>query len=167
MRDCFDPPELEQRCICITSDLVLGALVSSFCALPGRYFPLFEIPLIDSDTKPNSVEGIRARIGRTLINNAIARLEPETVVLAGLNSTQSAMFAHLPSQRIITVHSQDELETKLAFLSRVYESRLRCIPEDLARGVFCAAQSAKRVVCDPIAEPLAYNAPTGARYRRR
>jgi hypothetical protein len=155
LNDCFDAPELEQRCVCITSDLILGALVSSFCALPGRYFPLFEFPLIDPETKPNSVEAMRARVGRVLINNAIARLQPERIVLAGLNPTQSAMFAYLPNQRVITLQSEDELGAKLAFLSRVHEGRLRCAPEDLARGVFCGARWAKRLVCDPTAKPLA------------
>jgi len=56
MRGRFEVPELERRYPCVTSDFALGALVSSFSALPGRYFPLSEFPSIDPDTKPNSVE---------------------------------------------------------------------------------------------------------------
>ena len=159
----FEVPELERRCLCVTSDFALGALVSSFSALPGRYFPLFEFPSIDLDTKPNSVEAVRSRVRRTMINNSIARLQPDRIVLAGLNPTQSAMFAYLPSQRVITIHSENQLGAALAFLSPVHEGFLRCTATDLAQGLMQAARSNKRLVCDSSSPHLADNMHSDAR----
>jgi hypothetical protein len=156
MSGSYEVPDLERRCVCVTSDFVLGALVSSMSNLPGRYFPLFEFPLVDADTQPNSVEAIRARIRTTRINNAIARLQPDSIVLAGLNPTQSAMFAFLPSRRLITItiHSQAELGAAHRSLSPIKEGILRCAPIDLAPGLVRAARLGTKLVCDTTATPL-------------
>jgi hypothetical protein len=137
--------------------------VSSFSVLPGRYFPLFEFPSIDVDTKPNSVEAIRSRVRRTLINNSIARLQPDRIVLAGLNPVQSAMFAYLPSQRVLTIETEDELGAALAFLSPVHEGFLRCATSDLPYGLVQAARSNKRLVRDPSSPRLIHNTHSDAR----
>ncbi len=134
-----------------------------FLVPSGRYFPLFEFPSLDSETSPilrDDIKGACARL--TLITNCAARLQPDRIVLAGLNPTQSTIFAHLPSHRVITVQSQDELRAALAFLSPVHEGILRCAPSDLAHGLVRAARSGRRVVCDPAAQPLPRAARTAA-----
>jgi hypothetical protein len=146
--------------VCVTSDFVLGALVSSISNLPGTYFPLFGFPLVDADTKPNSVEAIRARTRTALINNAIARLQSDRIVLAGLNPTQSAMFAYLPNRRLITIHSTAELGATLEFPSPVKEGIIRCAPIELASGLVRAARLDTKLLCDTAAAPLQPDEPS-------
>ena len=128
--------------------------MSSFFVARGKYFPLFELPSVTTDTRPNSVEGIRTRVRTALINNALARLQPDHIILLGLNPIQSALLAHLPKQRLITIQGASELGPALAQYSHSYDGILRCSLSDLAQGLVRATRFGKGIACDPQASVL-------------
>lgn len=161
-------PRLETRAICITNDRVIGAAISSYFNTPESYFAIFKFP----DVKPHadspesmSDEYVSNIIGgetATLINNAIARLRPEKVILAGLTEAQKTFFEFIPQSRRVDITNSDEIEAKLAYLERQFRGRLMCSPDNLVIGLLQAKREGMMlVITDDTAERFEVKSNTG------
>src|SRR3954463_10527381 len=116
-------PKLETRCVCIATygHAALAAAVSSHFSEPGVYFPVFEFPSIDVPYSPLINFGKDGYLGRVLgdraaheINNSLARLRPDSILLVGMTENQkSHLRALLPAQKLIDINSLDDVPTRL------------------------------------------------------
>lgn len=102
----YNAPKLENKLVCIISDgenTVLPTIVSSYFNDPATYFPVFKFPDINraytesaSFDEDDFVSFMIGSSARTVINNAIARLHCQRVLLVGLNDLQKSYFQFLP-----------------------------------------------------------------------
>jgi hypothetical protein len=85
-------PKIETRWVCIaaSNQTRLAAQLSSYFNDPGVYFPVFEFPdlkraheeVLGKDGYFTQIVGKRAA---TWINNSLARIQPERIILLGLS----------------------------------------------------------------------------------
>src|ERR1700683_1409697 len=118
-------PQIESRCVCIAThgQAPLAAVVSSHFSEAGVYFPVFEFPSIDVPYSPSSGFGNDGYLGRSRgdraaheINNSLARLQPDSILLVGMTQNQkSHLRALLPAQKLIEINSLDDVPTRLPF----------------------------------------------------
>jgi hypothetical protein len=97
-------PHIETRCVCIAThgQAALAALVSSHFSEGGVYFPVFEFPSIDVPYSPSADFGKDGYLGRILgdraaheINNSLARLQPDSILLVGMTENQKSYLRSL------------------------------------------------------------------------
>ena len=156
-------PPIEQRCVCVATDgqVVLAAVVSSYFQSGGVYFPVFEFPPIDTPYSPSCqfgkdgyfahVIGTRAALA---INNALARIHPEVILLLGLTKTeQSYLRAILPSHKLIEVNTVDDFSKRLTS-AELQADRIACKSSQVIEGLLLAKFTHKRLVVDESAPPL-------------
>jgi hypothetical protein len=83
-------PVVEDRCACIATQngLALAAIISSYFDEAGKYFAVFEFPALDfpyTGASESEGDGYYARVlgdkAATEINNALARLQPDLILL--------------------------------------------------------------------------------------
>ena len=147
-------PQIEKRAICITNDPVLGAVISAYFNKPGTYFALFKFPDVkafkeDADsTTDDYISNILGGHAATSINNAVARLRPEKIILAGLTEAQKSFCKFVPHQRRIDISNLEEVEAKLAYLRTQFDGTLTCQKSHIAPALLKAKQKQKRLIAD-------------------
>jgi len=156
-------PHIETRCVCIAThgQAVLAAVVSSHFSEAGVYFPVFEFPSVDVPYSPSSDFGKDGYLGRILgdraaheINNSLARLQPDSILLVGMTENQkSHLRALLPAQKLIEINSLDDVPTRLPF-SLPMTDPVRCKASQLNEGLLLAKFSRKPLVIDESAPLL-------------
>lgn len=150
-------PQIETRCVCIAThgQAALAAVVSSHFSEVGVYFPVFEFPSIDVPYSPSSDFGKDGYLGRILgdraaheINNSLARLQPDFILLVGMTENQkSHLRALLPNQKLIEINTLDDVPTRLPFTLPMTDP-VRCKTSQLNEGLLLAKFSRKPLVID-------------------
>jgi len=146
------PPKIEKRAVYITKEPVLGAVISSYFNEPNTYFSIFYFPELsvsykddisfDDDGFISNMIGDEVRI---FINNAIARLKPNYVILAGLDEKQKSFFYFLPERTKIEIDSYREVEEKLKFLNKSFNGELQCDKTNLFDNLVKAKNTNKKL----------------------
>lgn len=152
-------PELENKAVCITNDLRLGALISSYFNEPNKYFSIFRFPEVNvfhADEHNFEEDGYMLRIiGReagVLINNAIARLRPDYIILAGLDEMQKSFLKSFRWKNVIDIGLKDDLEEKLKFLGKKFEGEVKCNEDNILDCLIEAKRTNRRLIFDENAE---------------
>ena len=145
-------PEIETRAICISNNPELSAVISAYFNKPKSYFAIFKFPEVkpfreDADSKTDEyVSNIMGNQAATLINNAIARLKPAKIILAGLTDAQKTFCRFIPADRKIDIHNREEIDSKLTLLGTEFDGALMCRKRDVARALLEAKRRKKRLV---------------------
>ncbi len=88
------------------------------------------------------------------INNSLARLQPDSILLVGMTENQkSYLRALLPAQKLIEVNSLDDVRTRLPFSLPITDP-VRCKASQLNEGLLLAKFSQKPLVIDESAPLL-------------
>ena len=88
------------------------------------------------------------------INNSLARLQPDSILLVGMTENQkSYLRALLPAQKLIEINSLDDVPTRLPF-SLPMTDPVRCKASQLNEGLLLAKFSHKPLVIDESAPLL-------------
>lgn len=156
-------PLIERRCACIATDnqVALAAQVSSCFQISGSYLPVFHFPPITVPYSPSfqfgddnwfrHLLGTRAAI---CINNALARINPEVILLLGLSQSEESYLREiLPPQKLISIAALDELPKRLP-LSAAHPDPITCQPCQLIQGLLHAKFTCRPLVIDENAPPL-------------
>jgi hypothetical protein len=160
--DSITSPALNLDYVCITNkeNAVISSLISSYFNKPSTYFIVFTFPDLENAYKQeNSVRedddyfaqmmGTHAAIR---INNAIARLHPANIILAGMNAAQKSYIrAHIPERYLIEVDGAQDVERTLAFLSNSFDEVLFCKSSEIIQGLAAAKYANKRLSIDEAA----------------
>jgi hypothetical protein len=136
-------PKIEQRWVCIAAadQTILAAQLSSYFNEPGTYFALFEFPGVERPyeeipTKDGYFSQIIGKRAATHINNCLAQIQPESIILLGLSEmAQTYLRAILPEQRLVTVNTAAEL---LALPFAAASEPLKCKPSQAIEGLIAA-----------------------------
>ncbi len=153
-------PQIETRAICISNDAALGAVISAYFNEPETYVAIFKLPEVkpfaeNADSKSDDyVSNIIGGQAATLINNAVARLKPTKIILAGLTAAQKTFCSFVPKDRKIEIDNLQEVESKLAFLGTEFDGTLTCRRQDVMRALLPAKRKKKRLVVSDSASDL-------------
>lgn len=160
----FSPPRLGSEFSCITSKEVpiLGALVSNYFSDRDTYFSLFTFPDMKTPYVEEDREDDDGHLARTIgvqaairFNNAMARLQPDKIILAGLDDTQkSYIHAFIATERTIEINRADDLDAVFGGLGRRFEGDLSCRPSEVFQGLFVANSMKRRLHVDDSAGSL-------------
>jgi hypothetical protein len=157
-------PRLNAGYVCVASKgrAQVAALISSYFSNPGEYFIVFTFP--DLETPPsekidleqdNYFAQLMGTQAAVRINNALARLQPRKVFLAGLNEVQkSYLRGYIPNRMIIEVDKPEDVAQSLASLSVNPGSVLACRSSEMVRGLVLAKYENKRLRIDETAPIL-------------
>jgi hypothetical protein len=137
-------PRIETRWVCIAASeqTRLAAQLSSYFNDPGVYFAVFQFPDLDRPHEDDSgTDGYFAQIiGKrtaTWINNSLARIQPDRIILLGLShAAASYLRAVLPAERLLVVKTEAEL-LALPFVAGKPEP-LVCKPAQAVEGLLRA-----------------------------
>jgi hypothetical protein len=107
-------PTIETRWVCIAASerTRLAAQLSSYFNDPGVYFPVFQFPNLDRpDEEILAKDGYFTQIigkrAATWINNSLARIEPDRIILLGLSeASASYLRAILPAEKLVVVQTE-------------------------------------------------------------
>jgi hypothetical protein len=155
-----DPPKVS-RYVCIVDQdaSALAAVLSSFFFAPKSYFPVFLFPKVEvpktedpAFLSEDYAANLFADQVSVLIGNAIGRIRPELVILAGLSDAQKSFLSIPTSVRVIEISSVSEMDTKLSTFPAPENGELRCGTSDLLRGLYAAQRQHKKLVFDEDAE---------------
>ena len=137
-------PKIETRWVCIAASeqTQLAAQLSSYFNDPGVYFPVFQFPDLDRNheealTKDGYFTQIIGKRAATWINNSLARIQPDRIILLGLSdASASYLRAVLPAEKLIVVNTETEL-LALSFAAGKPEP-LTCRPSQAIEGLLRA-----------------------------
>jgi hypothetical protein len=156
-------PRIEKRLVCIATNkqVKLAAVISSYFQEDGLYFPVFEFPPIDAPYEPSSDFGKDGYIGRVIgdrvahqINNALARIQPESILLLGLTEIEKGYLrALLPLGRLIEINKTDEIPERLPYAKSKGEP-IRCNSSQIIEGFLLAKFARKHLEIDESAPAL-------------
>ena len=147
-------PSVEDRCVCIATEagLPLAAIISSYFNSPCRYFAVFEFPTLAfpyTGASDEKSDGYFAHIvgdkAAGEINNALARIQPKHILLAGVTEIeQTYLRVRLPEERLVVVADISHFLSE--FGSMVDESEIViCKPAQIAEGLLVAKFSNRRL----------------------
>jgi hypothetical protein len=121
---------------------------------PGTYFIVLTFPKLET-THTETIDfqkddyfaqlmGVQAA---ARINNVIARLQPITVFLAGMNEAQKSYIrAYLPDRVLIAVDAIGDVERSLGSLTnRTFDGTLKCRSSEVVKGLLFAKYANKRL----------------------
>ena len=159
----LETPSVEDRCVCIATEagLSLAAMISSYFNSPSRYFAVFEFPTLAfpyTGTSDEKSDGYFAHIlgdkAAGEINNALARIQPKHILLAGVTGIeQTYLRARMPEERLAEITDIGHFLSK--FKSMVDESDVvTCKPAQIAEGFLAAKFSNRRLRLDDNAPDL-------------
>jgi hypothetical protein len=142
-------PRIEQEwtCIAAADQTILAAQLSSYFNVAGTYLAVFEFPNIDRPyeevaTKDGYFAQLMGKRAATHINNCLAYIQPEKIILLGLSGiAETYLRAILPAQKLVAVNNEAEL-LALPFVPGASEP-LRCKASQAIQGLI-AAKNAKR-----------------------
>jgi hypothetical protein len=162
--DSFAPPKLNLEYVCITSkdNSLIGALISSYFNDPGTYFtvltfPDLQIPYAEANDFNDDayITRMMGTVAAVRINNAIARLQPARLFLAGLTEAQKSYIrAYIPMHMIIDIDTPEDVVGALTFLSKTFNGTLPCKSSEIVQGLLVAMHVNKRLVLDDTAPNL-------------
>lgn len=156
-------PLIENRWACIGTNAEI-ALLSTVCSClrqSGTYLPVFGFPSVDFPYSPSSDFGKDGYFARLIgyraahhINNALARIQPQSILIIGLTETQkSYLRPYLPYEKLVEMTSVTDIHRLLPLVEATSESIL-CRPAQIIEGLLLAKFSKKRLVVDNNAPPL-------------
>jgi len=156
-------PEIETRWVFIStnSEIQLASTVASYLSETTKYACFFEFPSVEypytgssdfgTDGYISRINGDRAAIN---IGNALAKIQPERIVLLRLTEIEKAyLAAHLPAEITIEVDSAAQLWDRLGIAPQ-FQGEVRCKPDQAMRGLLKARFERKKLVFDDLADPL-------------
>lgn len=137
-------PRIETRWVCIAaSDQTrLAAQLSSYFNDPGVYFPVFQFPDLDrphedAPAKDGYFTQIIGKRAATWINNSLARIQPDHIILLGLSdASASYLRAVLPAEKLVVVKTATELLALPFALDK--PEPLTCRPSQVVEGLLRA-----------------------------
>ena len=149
-----ETPSVEDRCVCIATEagLPLAAMISSYFNSPGRYFAVFEFPTLAfpyTGACDEKSDGYFAYIlgdkAAGEINNALARIRPKHILLAGVTEIeQTYLRVRLPEERLVVIADIGHFLSE--FGRSVDESEIViCKPGQIAEGLLVAKFSNRRL----------------------
>lgn len=151
-------PKLNDKAICVApqKSFVLPAIISSYFNKPGHYFSTFLFPEVNTSfsdepsfQEDKYISQIMGRDARIFINNILARLKFEYVILAGLDKYQKTYFDFLHPKKVIIINSTEEVDTKLDFIAPRFNGEYRCNESELSRGLVLAKRNNLKLIIDP------------------
>jgi hypothetical protein len=154
---------LEYVCITTKDNAVVSSLISSYFNKPNTYFIVFTFPDLESSYRGEKssredddylaqIMGTQAAIR---INNAIARLHPAKIFLAGMNEAQKSYIrAHIPEHFLIEMDGIKEIERSLAFMLDKLDGVISCKSSEIIQGLAAAKSANKRLSIDEGAPSL-------------
>lgn len=159
----LETPSVEDWCVCIATEagLSLAALISSYFNTAHKYFAVFEFPTLAFPYTPASDERSDGYFAHILgekaageINNALARIQPKHILLAGLTEAeQTYLRARMPEERLAVISDIDHFLSK--FKSEIKDSSVvTCKPSQIVEGLLAAKLSDKRLRIDDSAADL-------------
>ena len=146
-------PPIDRRVVCIVDreNTALAATISSYCASPCRYFPLFTFPGVEDDDRDqkafednefvSQIVGVDAAIR---LCNALASIGgKEYVLLAGLSQAQKSYLRLPDSLKPVEIATIKDVREAVGKLGMRKEATIRCrrgqmhvgLHYALARGV--------------------------------
>ena len=156
-------PEIEARWVFISTnrEIQLAAGVASYFPDTNKYLCFFEFPAVEypytgssdfgTDGYISRINGDRAAIN---IGNALAKIQPERIVLLRLTEIEKGyLAAHLPTEITIELNSPAELKDRLAIAPQ-FAGEVRCKPDEAIRGLLKARFERNRLVFDDLADPF-------------
>jgi hypothetical protein len=163
-------PALDPRWVGIATDAqaYLAAVVSSHLSAAGKYFALFEfpsIPIAQSTVLDYTADGAFAQLlGRRSagwINNALAAIQPERILLLGLTEEEKSYLVPLwPAKMLSDIQALDQIDQ----ISATGPSEpVSCQHSELGRGLLRAKSLGRRLVIDEAAMPLPSHAKAGGK----
>jgi hypothetical protein len=139
--------KIERRWACVATNKQLGlaATISSMLHEHGTYLPFFEFPSVDTPyahSRDLNRDGYFANlIGERAaykINNALARIQPQSILLLGLTpSERTYLTALLPQQKVLDINSLDEFASKFPEVVARRES-IVCSESQIIAGLLLA-----------------------------
>lgn len=156
-------PEVETRWVFISTnrEIQLAATVASYFPDSTQYVCFFEFPDVEypytgasdfgTDGYISRINGDRAAIN---IGNALAKIQPEQIVLLRLTEIEKAyLTAHLPKSIMIELDSPAQLQKRLE-IAPSFTGEVRAKPEEVTRGLLQARFERKKLVVDDLADAL-------------
>ena len=156
-------PEIETRWVFIATnrEIQLAATVASYFPDATKYVCFFEFPDVEypytgasefgTDGYISRINGDRAAVN---IGNALAKIQPERIVLLRLTDIERAyLTAHLPPAIMMELDSPAQLQDRLG-IAPSFEGEVRSRPEEATRGLLKARFERKKLVIDELADPL-------------
>ena len=134
------------------SRFTAAAIISSYFNSPCRYFAVFEFPTLAfpyTGASDEKSDGYFAHIvgdkAAGEINNALARIQPKHILLAGVTEIeQTYLRVRLPEERLVVVADISHFLSE--FGSMVNESEIViCKPAPIAEGLLVAKFSNRRL----------------------
>jgi len=145
----LDPPVFDRRAVCISDDPQLAATISSLYVREAEYFTVLIGPRMDRHDAD-------AEVARRC--NAVAKVRPELVILANLDSrAESRIRELLKDQRIISVSSAQEA-VRLLGQSASDAGELRCRTGEVGPALLEARKRGLMLYVDHMADPIAFPA---------
>ena len=155
--------KLESRWVCIATNrqIDLAASISSMLHEQGEYLPFFEFPDVEtpySHSRDLNKDGYFANlIGERAaykINNALARIQPRSILLLGLTpSERTYLAALLPERKLLDINSLDDFTSKFPeIVGRRHP--IECTPSQIIAGLSPAQSSGKRLIVNDSAPVL-------------
>ena len=165
-------PQIERRWVGIATEphAALAAVVSSHLRAPGVYFAVFAFPSIPTPHSPMmdyGADGALAQIlgnrAATWINNALAGIQPEAILLLGLTEAEkSYLVPLLPVPKLVEINSVDDISHCLPTVSSEVGS-LKCRPSEVALGLahakFLGASLTTAETAGPLPTSLRHGGP--------
>jgi hypothetical protein len=152
------PPALNFKYVCIapSESPIVAALISNYFNEPGTYFPILVFPDVDQPYAERNESRDDAYIARVIgthaavvINNAIARLRPRKILLAGMNEIHKTyIYAYLPKDWCVEVNGIEDVDSALAFLHRTFDGTLLCRPSDVVQGLMISKYTNQQLRID-------------------
>jgi hypothetical protein len=147
-------PTVEDRVVCIatTAGIPLAAAISSYFDAPGTYFAMFEFPTlqyaytgVSDETSDGYYASILGDKAAAEINNALARLQPKQIVLAGLTDIeQTYIRSRMPEERLVVIADIEEFLARFGDIV-TDKSILICKPDQITEGLLAAKTSGRRL----------------------
>ncbi len=131
------PPNICQKAICISSDKILSAEISSRFNKSGEYFCVIESPRMLRDDAINEI--IRR-------NNIIATFKYDKIILAGLCAkSEAALQDYFPSDTLVFIRNSQEIEIALHGIINAegFKGNIVCNDKEIPYGLLLA----KRLKC--------------------
>lgn len=144
-------PRLCTKAMCIADDPALAATISSFFNEKGEYLCLLDAPRM---SRPDHANEVVRR------NNVAARLQPDRIIVAGLDKPALAALRSYFSPTIrMEIESVHQLEDKLkAFNSFQHGSEVTCNCREIGYGLLLAKRAKARLRVDDSAPCLEHGA---------
>lgn len=129
--------------------------MSSYARESGVYLPVFEFPAIDVPYSQSSDFEKDGYLGRIMgdraaheINNSLARIQPNSILLLGMTETEkSYLRVLLPSRKLIEINTLAEIPARLPFAVSKADP-VRCKSLQLIEGLLLAKFSHRPLVVD-------------------